>query len=316
MKLNNYVLNYFIRRVHNMKKFFAYVVSIFQTILGINVIGIMTSSMENKIAPIIFLAVLLAALALAMGRLRECVQFFPYLMEFLLAPIAFVRILLGTIVSTRFQRSSLELTFDDENVIAAIFGYLFYIELGSEFRIGRVANLILMAFFVLPLSFLMAYGLMGMMGSVPAFLAGLNIPLLNPALSFFILFISAAFLVSIRGCAVTVETYNPNYKFEHRSGAKFSAYSTDALSLTNDAIEAGWGKVSGGFETHISIYLILTLLLSPILCITLTIGTIVAILSLFIQPIYSNVGQLDFYEVPLGFLQKILHFFFAFVIYP
>ena len=299
-----------------MKKFFAYVVSIFQTILSMSIIGIITSSMESKAVPVIFLAVLLAALALAMGRLRECVQFFPYLMEFLLAPIAFVRILLGTIVSTRFQGNSLELTFDDDNVIAAIFGYLFYIELGNEFRMGRVANLILMIFFVLPLSFLMAYGLFGMMGSVPSFLSGLNITLLNPVLSFFILLLSAAFLVSIRGCAVTVETYNGNYKFEHRSGAKFKTYSTDLLSLTNDAIEAGWGKVSGGFETHISIYLILTLLLSPILCITLTIGTIVAILSLFIRPIYSNVGQLDFYEVPLGFLQKILHFFFAFVIYP
>ena len=299
-----------------MKKFFAYVVSIFQTILGMSIIGIITSSMENKTVPIIFLAVLLAVLALAMGRLRECVQFFPYLMEFLLAPLAFVRILLGTIVSTRFQGNSLELTFDDDNVIAAIFGYLFYIELGSEFRMGRVANLILMVFFVLPLSFLMAYGLFGMMGSVPSFLVGLNIPLLNPFLSFLIFFLSAAFLVSIRGCAVTVETYNANYKFEHRSGAKFKKYSTAPLSLTNDAIEAGWGKVSGGFETHMSIYLILTLLLSPILCITLTIGTIVAILSLFIRPIYSNVGQLDFYEVPHGFLQKILHFFFAFVIYP
>ena len=299
-----------------MKKFFAYVVSIFQTILGMSIIGIITSSMESKAAPVIFLAVLLAALALAMGRLRECVQFFPYLMEFLLAPIAFVRILLGTIVSTRFQGNSLELTFDDDSVIAAIFGYLFYIELGSEFRMGRVANLILMVFCVLPLSFLMAYGLFGMTGSVPSFLVSLNIPLLNPFLSFFIFFLSAAFLVSVRGCAVTVETYNANYKFEHRSGAKFKKYSTDPLSLTNDAIEAGWGKVSGGFETHMSIYLILTLLLSPILCITLTIGTIVAILSLFIRPIYSNVGQLDFYEVPLGFLQKILHFFFAFVIYP
>ena len=299
-----------------MKKFFAYVVSIFQTILGMSIIGIITSSMEGKMVPIIFLAVLLAALALAMGRLRECVQFFPYLMEFLLAPIAFVRILLGTIVSTRFQGDSLELTFDDDSVIAAIFGYLFYIDLGSEFRMGRVANLILMVFFVLPLSFLMAFGLFGMMGSVPSFLVGLNIPLLNPFLSFLIFFLSAAFLVSIRGCAVTVETYNANYKFEHRSGAKFKKYSTNPLSLTNDAIEAGWGKVSGGFETHMSIYLILTLLLSPILCITLTIGTIFAILSLFIRPIYSNVGQLDFYEVPLGFLQKILHFFFAFVIYP
>ena len=299
-----------------MKKFFAYVVSIFQTILGMSIIGIIMSSMESKTVPIIFLAVLLAVLALAMGRLRECVQFFPYLMEFLLAPIAFVRILLGTIVSTRFQGNSLELTFDDDSVIAAIFGYLFYIELGSEFRMGRVANLILMVFFVLPLSFLMVYGLFGMMGSVPSFLVGLNIPLLNPFLSFLIFFLSAAFLVSIRGCAVTVETYNANYKFEHRSGAKFKKYSTAPLSLTNDAIEAGWGKVSGGFETHMSIYLILTLLLSPILCITLTIGTIVAILSLFIRPIYSNVGQLDFYEVPLGFLQKILHFFFAFVIYP
>ena len=299
-----------------MKKFFAYVISILQTILGMSIIGIITSSMESKATPIIMLAILLAALALAMGRIRECVQFFPYLMEFLLAPIAFVRILLGTIVSTRFQGNSLELTFDDDNVIAAIFGYLFYIELGNEFRMGRVANLILMTFFVLPLSFLMAYGLFGMMGSVPSFLSGLNITLLNPFLSFLILFLSAAFLVSIRGCAVTVETYNGNYKFEHRSGAKFKTYSTDLLSLTNDAIEAGWGKVSGGFETHISIYLILTLLLSPILCITLTIGTIVAILSLFIRPIYSNVGQLDFYKVPLGFLQKILHFFFAFVIYP
>ena len=131
-----------------MKKFLAYVVSIFQTIFAISAIGIITSNTTNKIGPVIFFAVLLAALALAMGRLRECVQLFPYLMEFLLAPIAFVRILLGTIVSTRFQRSSLELTFDDDNVIAAIFGYLFYIELGSEFRIGRVANLILMVFFV------------------------------------------------------------------------------------------------------------------------------------------------------------------------
>ena len=299
-----------------MKKFFAYFLSILQTIFGICVIGILTSTMESKLGPVIFLAILLAILALIMGRIRECVQFFPYLMEFLLAPIAFVRILIGTIVSTRFQRSSLELTFDDDNVIAAIFGYLFYIELGTEFRMGRLANLILMIFFVLPLSFLMAYGLLGMLGSLPAFLSGLKIPLLNPFLSFFILFISAALLVSIRGCAVTVESYNANYKFVHRSGAKVKTYSTDHLSLTNDAIEAGWGKVSGGFETHISIYLILTLLFSPILFITLTIGTIVAFLSLFIGSIYANVGQLDFYELPLGLLQKILHFFFAFVICP
>lgn len=124
-------------------------------------------------------------------------------------------------------------------------------------------------------------------------------------------------LSAIRKQAVTVTTYNANYKFENSyTNQKKSIYSDDYLSLTDGSIERGWKKVSGGYEENLTLSMILTLLCTPILAFTYLVGLVFAFFSILIGPIYSCVGSVDYDDVPFGMLQRVVHFFFSFVIVP
>ena len=97
---------------------------------------------------------------------------------------------------------------------------------------------------------------------------------------------------------------------------KETRYSESYLSLTKRSRDAGWEKVKGGYETHFTGEMIATIIFSPILFFTYFIGVIAAVVSCFVPKVHSCIGAVDYDDLPSPFCQRIIHFFFGFVINP
>ena len=267
---------------------------------------------------IAFLLLLEFILAAITAKIRDYHNFFVIFVEIVISPIAVFRYLFGLILCLVFRREY-NLKSSNEEALGAVIGYMFYIGLSDESSISRVGNFFTMLLLAFPMAFIMSYSFWINFGLYDFFLQTFGIKLIK--IDFFTSIILILFfgggLSAIRKQPVTVETYNASYKFENTyTNQKKSMYSEDYLSLTSGSIDRGWRKVRGGDEEHITLNMILTLLFTPVLAFTYLVGLVFSFFSLLIGPVYSCVGNIDYDDVPLGILQRVIHFFFAFVIVP
>ncbi len=303
--------------------FLLFLISTVQSVIGIVLITTFSTMMGSMgfmggLMYAAFLVFLEFILALIVTKIRDYNNFFVIFVEVVISPIAVFRYLLGLLFLLFFRRDY-NLKSSNEEALGAVIGYLFYVSLSDESSISRVGNFFTMLLLAFPMACIMSYAFWINLGLYEFALESYGVALPRPGLLIcvvLILFFGGG-LSTIRKQAVTVETYNANYKFENRySGSKKKMYSNDYLSLTDKSIDHGWRKISGGDEEHLTLSMILTLLCSPFLAITYLVGLAFSFLSLLIGPIYSCVGSVDYDDVPLGIVQRVLHFFFAFVIVP
>lgn len=303
--------------------FLLFLISTVQSVIGITLIHSTSTMMENMgFGSFLFFAGFLIflelILALIVTKIRDYSNFFVIFVEVILSPIAVVRYLLGLLLLI-FLRRDYNLKSSNEEALGAVIGYLFYVSLSDESSISRLGNFFTMLLLAFPMAFIMSYAFWINLGLYEFALENFGITLVK--IDFFtcillILFFGGG-LSTIRQQAVTVTTFNANYKFENRyTGSKKKMYSNDYLSLTDKAIDYGWTKVSGGNEEHLTLNTIVTLLCTPILAFTYLVGLVFAFFSLLIGPIYSCVGSIDYDDVPLGVVQRVPHFLFSFVIVP
>lgn len=303
--------------------FLLFLISTAQTIIGFSIVHSFSTMMEtlefgSSVMLIAFLLVLEFILAAITAKIRDYHNFFVIFVEIVISPIAVFRYIFGLILFLIFRREY-NLKSSNEEALGAVIGYMFYIGLSDESSISRVGNFFTMLLLAFPMAFIMSYAFWINFGLYDFFLQTFGIKLIK--IDFFTSIILILFfgggLSAIRKQPVTVETYNASYKFENRyTNQKKSFYSNDYLSLTNDSIDRGWRKVRGGDEEHITINMILTLMFTPVLAITYLVGLVFSLFSLLIGPVYSCVGSIDYDDVPLSILQRVVHFFFAFVIIP
>ena len=306
-----------------MRKFLLLYISFIQTLLGI-VIYVQISSFFDggplNLGLIIFLLILEALLAILVAyKIREYEVVLPIIVEFILSPFALFRYILGWVLALAFK-SEFTLEPEGSELLNSITEYLLYFEVSDTASLSKTGNLISLTLFALPITFIMFYSFWNDIFLYDWALTnlGIEIPRYNIVIGLFInLFLTGALCV-IRSQATEYESYNANYKFKNTyTGKKEKRYSEDhILTLTKQSMDRGWTQVSGGYETHFTAEMIITFCLSPFLFFTYLVGTIAAALSYFITPIYSCIGSIDYDDVPLGDLQKILHFLFVFVICP
>ncbi len=304
--------------------FLLFLISTAQTVIGFTLINSFSTMMESMdFGSYLFLAAFLIflelVLALITTRIRDYSNFFVIFVEVVISPIAIFRYLIGLLFLLLLRRDY-NLKSNNEEALGAVIGYLFYISLSDESSISRAGNFFTMLLLAFPMAFMMTYCFWINLGLYEACQAiyGISLPRPGFLICLMLILFFGGGLSTIRKQAVTVETYHASYKFENRyTNQKKSIYSSDHyLSLTDKAIDHGWRKVRGGDEEHLTLNMILTLLCSPFIAFTYLIGLAFSFVSLLIGPIYSCVGSIDYDDVPLGILQRVIHFFFAFVIVP
>ncbi len=302
--------------------FLLFIISTVQSIIGFTLIYTFPSMMESMGGSALiygaFLVFLEFILALIVTKIRDYSNFFVIFVEVVISPIAVIRYLIGLLLLLLLKKDY-NLKSSNEEALGAVIGYLFYVSLSDESSISRTGNFFTMLLLAFPMACMMTYAFWINFGLYDFCLENYGVELWKPSLltCFILILFFGGGLSTIRKQAVTVTTYNASYKFENRyTGSKKKMYSNDYLSLTDKSIDHGWRKVRGGDEEHLTLNMILTLVFSPILAFTYLVGLAFAFLSLLIGPIYSCVGSIDYDDVPLGIVQRVFHFFFAFVIVP
>jgi len=303
-------------------KVLLFFISLIQTIIGFIVAAQINSFFsvgDINLGMTIFLLVVVFLLAvLVVFVIRKYEVWLPLIVEVLLTPLAFFRYLIGVILALTL-RKDFALKSEASELLNSAAEYTIYVEVTEKMSLSRGGNFLSMLLFAFPVSFIMSYSFWN-----DIFLCdwafdnfGVSLPRYNIVIGILVIMFFSGALCVIRNQPAEYEYYNPHYKFENiYTGKKEIRYSDNQLRLTDASMERGWRKVRGGRETHLSVEMILTLIFSPVLVFTYFIGLLAAFLSLFILPINSCIGQVNCRFVPLGPLQRVLHFFCAFVIYP
>ena len=305
-----------------MRKALLFFISLIQTIIGIVIIYQINSFFSGgdiNLGLTIFLLVVSFLLAvLVVFVIRKYEVWLPLIVEVLLTPLSFFRYLIGGILALTL-RKDFALESRAHELLNSVAEYTIYVEITDTMALSKGGNFLSMLLFAFPVSFIMSYSFWN-----DIFLCdwvfnnfGISLPRYNIIIGIILIMFFSGALCVIRNQAAEYEYYNPHYKFENiYSGKKERTFSENRLYINDLGYKKGWRKVSGGDETHITVEMGLTLLFSPFLVFTYFIGLIAAFLSIFIFPIHSCIGQIYYKDVPLGSVQRILHFFCAFVIVP
>lgn len=278
-----------------------------------------SSANPPEIGIIIFCIVLLIGLAFLAAKLRGFDAFLGVgiFLETVLAPIAIVRPIVGFILCLVFKATITTNMYEFNNeALDIVIGYLFYANLDTDGEVSRVTNFFTQLLICLPVIAAAAYCAYRLIHGAANSCADDN------PLTIYFWMMGSTFMpflyCSIRKQPTEVITgFDRNFKFKHSgTGLEYSAKADGNYYLepTDEAREAGWERVSGGYTSAYTPRFIFTILLSPIIALTQVIGIIFAFIGIFCPHIYSCYGMVDFDDVRLPFLQRILHFFFSFVI--
>lgn len=272
-----------------------------------------------EIGLIIFTIVLLIGLGFLVAKLRNFEVFLGLgvVLEVLLSPIATVRLLVMLICRIVFHASIDHDIYSYDEALDIVIGYLFYIDLDSDGEISSVVNFFTQLLICLPVIAAAAFcvyvvAVLGMAQSCNS---------VSPIVVYFCMMGSTLFpfiYCCIRKQPTEVVTgFDRDFVFRNRyTGDKVTkrASGNYYIDATDTAQELGWERVGGGYTSAYTPRFIFTILLSPVLVLTQAVGVIFALIGIFCPHIYSCYGMIDFDSLRCSFLQKILHFFFSFVI--
>lgn len=305
-----------------MKKFLLFLISLFQTIIGIVIIGQFSQFLSGgqlQLGLIIFLSIVSFAFAAVVTfGIRKYEVLLPLIMEVILTPLALFRFIIGVVLSFAFGNEFMVQPYSEE-LLGSVSEYMIYFEVSDENSLSKTGNLLSMVLFALPVTLIMSYSFWNDIFLCDWASANLNIslPRYNIIIGILLIMFLAGALCVIRSQPTEIETYNAHYKFKNEyTNKKEKRYSEDYLVLTDKSREQGWKKVSGGYESHFTVEMIATVVFSPILFFTYLIGVFAAILSCYISKIHSCIGAVDYDDLPMPTLQRVIHFFFGFVINP
>jgi len=297
-------------------------ISLIQTIVGIlfiGQIGQIFNGGEFNLGLTVFMFIIAAALAIVVSfKIRKYEVILPIIIEILLTPLAIFRFAIGGIFALLMQKD-FALEHEADELLNTIAEYMLYFEISDTASISKGGNFVSMLLFALPTTFIMFYSFWNDIYLCDWAFKNFNVslPRYNIIIGILIILLLSGALCVIRSQSTEYSTYNERYKFKNKyTGKKSTIYSKDELFLTKKGIDRGWEKVSGGTEYHFTTEMIATIFCSPFLFFTYLIGVIASFLSFFIYSIYSCIGSIDYNDVPASGVQRILHFFCAFVIAP
>lgn len=304
-----------------LKHIAMFVISLLQTLIGIMTILYFVGDATYKNGPIVFYFILLVGLAMLSCYLRGIADMglFLGIPELLLSPLAFPRWIIGTIA---FAASSSSMTiefdydespFDAPTPVQKVLKFLFGFYLDGDCYVTKASNIANQLFVCIPLS--AAQGACFWFGA--KMLIEGEFPLI-PLFLFMGVTCLSALICAVRGQESTVSYYHGDYKFKNSyTGKTITRHTGDRntrFSLSNEAIDAGWEMTSDGYGSYFTGWMFATFFSAPILCLTQVVGLIFAIIASPSTHIYSSYTKLEYDEFSCSFLQRILHFYFNFVI--
>lgn len=120
-----------------------------------------------------------------------------------------------------------------------------------------------------------------------------------PALVVAACFALTKIYLKLRGASIDFEYYDNNYEFE----------------VARDYSGNLWYRQTrGGWSHQYKIIVWIALLFSPVIIVFQLVADIFAFIALFIRPMFSWYGVVDYDELSFSFLQRILHFLFGIII--
>lgn len=271
------------------------------------------------ISLIIFTIVLLIGLGFLVAKLRnfEVYLWLGIVLEVLLSPIATARILVTLICKIAFHASVDHDVYSYDEALDIVIGYLFYIDLDSDGEISAVVNFFTQLLICLPV--IAAAAACDYIVVVLGIAQSCNS--VSPIAVYFCMLgctFFPFFYCCVRKQPTEVITgFDRDFVFKNRytgDKVKTRASGNYYIDATDTAQELGWERVSGGYTSAYTPRYIFTILLSPVLLLTQAVGVIFALIGIFCPHIYSCYGMIDFDSLRCSFLQKVLHFFFSFVI--
>ncbi len=239
--------------------------------------------------------------------------------EFLLSPFAIVRHLVGTVgyiasnttyaVEFTYEKDWMDLSDPLDKVTKFLFGFYF----DGSYRITKLRNIITQLFLVLPVSALQCAlvwaAIFGLLGAFDPFTT-LFLFMGNTLITYL--------LCEIRGQESSVSYYSGDYTFRNRHTGKKRTFHTDDRNsyyeLSDSAREVGWEVESSGYGSYFTSWYLFTWFLAPVHFFTQLIGFLFALIAGPRTHILSSYAKLDYEDFSLPFFQRILHFFFNFVI--
>lgn len=178
----------------------------------------------------------------------------------------------------------------------------------------KTKNILMQAFVCIPISGLLAFCWFKGLFELIKF----NNILFVLLLFFAVIFISFVHCV-VKGQKTVVTTRRGDYKYQNKFSFRSpSHYNTDKfvrLQLAGESEKDGFELSSDGYFTYFSGWTLFTILFAPIFVVTEFIGLIFAFISSPKNRIYSSYQKLEYSDYKAPFFQRILHFFFNFVIW-
>lgn len=178
----------------------------------------------------------------------------------------------------------------------------------------KTKNIIIQAFVCIPLSGLLAF----------CWIKGVFELIKFKNLALIFLLICGVVILSLIHCIIkdqksVVVFRRGDYKHRNKYSVKnTSSYDNDKfvkLQLAEQSEQEGYELTSDGYAMYFTGWTIFTILFAPILVVTQLIGIIFAFISSEKNCIYSSYKKLEYKDYKYPFLQRILHFFFNFVIW-
>ena len=306
--------------MNGLKHFALFFISLLQTLIGMMTILYFAYPEEYENAPIVFYIILLVGFALLSCRLRGIYDMglFLGIPEFILSPFSFLRWIISTVAlvkslgswSIHFDYS--ESMFDAPTPVQMVLQFLFGFYFDGGCEVTKWSNIANQLFICIPLS----------VGQGACFWFGVKM-LINGEFPLFPLFLFmgvtflSALICAVRGQESSVSYYHGDYKFKNvhtgKTVKKYGDYNTK-WSLTEEAEDAGWVMTSDGYGSYFTGWMMATIFSVPILCLTQVIGLLFALIASPVTHIYSSYTKLEYDEFRCSFLQRILHFYFNFVI--
>lgn len=305
------------------RQIFLGIVTIIQTSVGVSFIKQILNRAEEPltfsslVGPLLGLAVL-AVISLFLRGYLLLVQF-ALVPEIILSPIAVARFFIGLVAYILSEVTDMDIVADDEEgpyntdspmIMLTQYLFGFYVE---ECTISKFSNILIQLFVCIPVAGLQTFCFWK---AVDLFKNG-AFPLI-PLFFLFGVTLFSGLLCAIRGQESTVVYYERKYTFKNRyTKKKFTRYSSgrdEQYGLSDYGRSVGWEQTSGGYSEYFTGWMIFTWLFSPVMFFAQVIGLFFALISSPSTHIISSYAKVDYDYLSGSFFQRILQFFFNFVI--
>lgn len=293
---------------------------IIQTLVSVYLIADFETIFDDDFFLGIFLIIILGGLGYFTLWIRGLHEggLFLIIPEIIIAPLGIIRVIVCIVALVKSGASkNLVFGYDEfdkepDNVLQQVVRFLFFFFYDGEREVTRWSNLFTILFICIPIS----GALFGCWYLAYSFFVNGGDNILNLWLGLSGITILSCLFCFVRGQESVVTFYSGD--LEYKAGdIKINLKVRNeniGRRLNDEARNQGMDVVSNGYGNYFTGWAIATMIFAPVFIFTQIISLIFAIISFFTDRICSSYTKLDYDDFNYPFWQRILQFFFNFVI--